>query len=95
VEIYHRLLLKNTYKEFSVEIPKRQLDRLTNCFVMFQITYLRYKCRNESDDAFVKSGAIFNRLFIYLYNGSRHSPIFYCSNWTSDVDFNGRNTWNR
>jgi len=30
--------IKTTYKTFSTEIPKRQLVRLTNCFVMLLIT---------------------------------------------------------
>jgi len=42
MEKYHHLFkLKNTYKEYSTEIPKGQLDRLANCFVMFLITDLR------------------------------------------------------
>jgi len=42
MEKYHRLFEKKiTNKELSTEIPKGQLDRLANCFVMLLITDLR------------------------------------------------------
>jgi len=41
---YHLFEIKNTYKEFSIEIPEGQLDPIANCFVMLLITDLHQSC---------------------------------------------------